>query len=77
MHKMLRHLISMTYFYVYFNQFKNVLESVECYEPGSGVWPFSPINRREIINFASKMADRRENLVLVPSKFQSARKKTH
>ena len=26
---MLRHLISMTYFYIYFNQFKNVLE---CYE---------------------------------------------
>ena len=28
-HKMLRHHISMTYFYIYFNQFKNVLE---CYE---------------------------------------------
>ena len=26
---MLRHLISMTYFYIYFNQFRNVLE---CYE---------------------------------------------
>ena len=26
---MLRHLISMTYFYIYFNQFSNVLE---CYE---------------------------------------------
>ena len=28
-HKMLRHLISMTYFYMYFNQFSNILE---CYE---------------------------------------------
>ena len=26
---MLRHLISMTYFYVYFNQFRNVLERYE------------------------------------------------
>ena len=26
---MLRHLISMTYFYIYFNQFRNILE---CYE---------------------------------------------
>ena len=26
---MVRHLISMTYFYIYFNQFRNILE---CYE---------------------------------------------
>ena len=35
---MLRHLISMTYFYIYFNQFSNILEYIlllqtACYDP--------------------------------------------